>query len=85
MSGDAGVQKVSRVRLGVNAYSTPLLHRCIPDMAINLGTDVITAIFGTLNHADWLKVTLADFVTLWREMLVLCFGALGECILCHHV
>jgi hypothetical protein len=58
--------------------STPVLNRCIPDAVLSISNDVVSAIFGALNSADWLKLAMSDFTTLYREIIALCVLALGN-------
>ncbi|KAL5021272.1 hypothetical protein ScPMuIL_000427 [Solemya velum] len=53
--------------------SEPLLNRCVPSN--------YTVMIDFLNESDTFRKVLSDMYTSWREMLVLCFIALGFSVL----
>ena len=58
-------------------FSKPFLNRCIPTDFLQRATNVSDTIINYLNTSDVFQKVLSDLYTSWKEMLVLCFVAVG--------
>ncbi|XP_048758552.1 choline transporter-like protein 1 isoform X1 [Ostrea edulis] len=57
--------------------SEPLLNRCVPKQIFSTADAIFSKFFDFLNSSDIFHKVLHDLMTGWREMLILCFVALG--------
>ncbi|XP_021343598.1 choline transporter-like protein 1 isoform X3 [Mizuhopecten yessoensis] len=61
--------------------SIPLLNRCVPKHLTKLANQTLIRLFDSLNDSDLFQKVLSDLYTSWKEMMVLCFVALGFAVL----
>ncbi|XP_041356726.1 choline transporter-like protein 1 [Gigantopelta aegis] len=61
--------------------SEPLLNRCVPSELMSLPVGIPREIISYLNDSDIFQRVLADLYSSWKEMLGLCFVAVGFAIL----
>ncbi|XP_069128157.1 choline transporter-like protein 1 isoform X1 [Argopecten irradians] len=61
--------------------SVPLLNRCVPKKLTQLANQTLIRLFDSLNDSDLFQKVLSDLYTSWKEMMVLCFVALGFAVL----
>ncbi|XP_061168216.1 choline transporter-like protein 1 isoform X1 [Saccostrea echinata] len=57
--------------------SEPILNRCVPKQIFSTAGDIFAKFFEFVNSSDIFHKVLHDLMTGWREMLILCFVALG--------
>lgn len=62
----------------VTFFSEPLLNRCVPKQIFSTADAIFSKFFDFLNSSDIFHKVLHDLMTGWREMLILCFVALGK-------
>ena len=59
-------------------FSEPLVHYCVPKDLVSLSFDVKNDIIQYLNTKDIFHKVLSDLIHSWKEMIILCFVALGS-------
>lgn len=62
--------------------SESLLNYCVPTSLKRLGFDSLNTLMVFFNQFDSFHRVLSDVIKSWREMIILCFVALGTWFVC---